>query len=292
MSNLAPFSIFEFITVFSPLWVAIALFFILFAPSYKVRGRILKILSLLLLFLALFFLIVGVGGAIGQGDAPSVSSDELVRALLYLKDEINASCFAEYPEFSEISEKLYFSYKELHSLALSVFSTKPQIKFFGFPKVFSKMKILASYSFFTSEISVNPLAPRYTAVFSAAHEMAHLFGVFCEGEANFYAYLSLVKTENSALVYSASLNAFEYLGRELNAISPDAYRKIYSALSVKALSDMKEYVNFYSSVRGVAAQASDKANSVILNAFDKLGSESYDKFTCLLVPYLNSSVSP
>jgi hypothetical protein len=79
-----------------------------------------------------------------------------------------------------------------------------------------RVGIRGIYNPFTGEANVESDAGVLTTAFTAAHEMAHAYGITSEGEANLVAYLSLVNSGNSIWEYSAAYSLWRYVAGEVN----------------------------------------------------------------------------
>jgi hypothetical protein len=243
-----------------------------------------------LLIFSLFIntLLIGYGVDIGI-ENQAICTQDLKAALIYLLGEINLTQNCEYPDAKLLSEKLYSACKTIGFSGFTVTELEPKIKKIKNEKLATRLGILGSYSFLTSEINVNFSAPSYTLPFSAAHEMAHLFGISGEAEASFFGYLASLATKDDAIMYSAYLSAFEYVGSALVRANRDFYLEVFEKLPEKAKLDIKSYKDFYVRNSTPLTDASDKINEELLNFVDKNGSYDYGSFTNLLVSYLLSS---
>ena len=282
MSNFAPFSLYELILFLSPA-LLVFLIYLLRAGGTGARRRFLAVIATLLLVFSLFINNVFICYSVRIPNATrQISASELEAATLYLIDEVN-SFGGEARDFSSVAEKLFASYSRLALPETHLTARPPRIKQIKNEKLASYLGVLASYSFLTSEISVNTEPPSYTVIFSIAHEMAHLFGILREADASLYAYIASIETRDGAIAYSASLFALEYLFSELSYRDSALYSKAYASLSEKARSDVSEYRQFYEGYKSLLVASADKANEALLDAADDSG---YGEFSRLLVAYL------
>jgi hypothetical protein len=79
-----------------------------------------------------------------------------------------------------------------------------------------RVGIRGIYNPFTGEANVESDAGILTGAFTAAHEMAHAYGITGEGEANLVAYLALIRSENLVWKYSAAYSLWRYVAGEVN----------------------------------------------------------------------------
>ena len=291
VSNLIPFSLYELLLASAPI-ILVALFFgVVLQKGEKalVRRRFLKIISIFLLLSIVYIFAFSVGFFTSNVPDGAVSADELSSAMKILSFYIKKNVPEKSVSLDMAEEKLYLAYSRLEYEDLFFFTLKPHFKALAFSSVFSKLGILANYSFFTSEINLNTEAPLYTLLFSASHEMAHLYGVSGEGKADFYAYLACVSSGEAYLCYSAYLNAFEYLYRELSFIDKKLADEIFLDLPAYAKEDVASYLAYYRKNSGNARKASAMLNETVLSPFLDRSGVSYDSFTVILTKHILSS---
>jgi hypothetical protein len=211
------------------------------------------------------------------------SESDICFALSYLKDKINACDIVAYQDTGELSLSLFSAFSRLKAPELILTREAPVIKKIKNEALASRLGILGIYSPVTSEINVNFSAPEYTACFSAAHEMAHLFGVAREGEACFFGYLASLETNESGIVYSAYLSAFEALFLEFYSKNPALSSEIYASLSDAAKNDLQSYRDYYFKHHGVLTDTADKINGELLDLAAPNKNNDYGFFAKLLV---------
>jgi len=83
-----------------------------------------------------------------------------------------------------------------------------------------RLGIRGIYNPFTGEANVESDAGILTTLFTAAHEMAHAYGVTSEGEANLTAYVTLMSSQNVHWQYAAAYHLWRYTAREVNQKLP------------------------------------------------------------------------
>ncbi len=286
VSNLFDFSIFELFVVLTPFWAFIIVLYIIrgFYPKEKRRWRVLCVFSLISLFTSLYVLTIGMPYR-EQTAQRAISEDEIFSLAENLISELQSNCGTEYPDLQRSAELLYDAYSSFGEGEIFITKTVPRPKSLRCTALASRAGILGLYSFPTSEISLNTDAPSYTLCFSLAHEMAHLFGIGGEGEANYYAYIASLKTADSALIYSARLSALEYALFELNRLSPSRYSSLFARIPEAVLIDMEEYRSFYLENRGFVNRIFKKLNHGAIKLRDPDGALSYDRFLFYLVEY-------
>ena len=289
ISNSVEFSVIEFFAVLLPAVIFLIAYLFRVRNVAKLKQSFLSLLGIFLLCLSLFINTNLIGHFVEIGYEKSEFEDEqLISAAKILVEKINSIKSVSYPDKEELAEKLYSAYQSLSFSSLSLTDIKPKIKAFKHSSLAARLGILGNYSFLTSEISVNFSAPEYTVPFTAAHEMAHLFGISHEADAGFFAYLVSIETKDEAFLYSAYLSAFEFLGRELSKRNFESYKEIYKSLSEMARGDLVAYRNFYSEKDGKIRDNADKINNTLTSFTDKSGDKHYDGVTKYLVIFILS----
>ncbi len=290
ISNGVPFSLFELLIVLTPAFMFLSFFFLKSKNKVILRRRFLAFISVFLFIFSLFIntLLIGYGVDTVKPQE-EVTENELYSSLTYLSQKANSIEKPEYPSVSRLSEKLFLAYQGCEFPELSVTLSAPKIKKIKNARLASRLGILGNYGFLTSEISLNFSAPSYTLPFSAAHEMAHLFGISGEAEASFFAYIASIRTGDAAIMYSAYLTAFEYVSAELLYDNRELYFKAFSSLSESCKNDVNQYKAFYASNNSKITDSSNSVNEALLDALDKNGESSYGAFTDLLVSYFISN---
>ncbi len=79
-----------------------------------------------------------------------------------------------------------------------------------------RLGIAGIYNPWTGEANVESALGALQRTFTAAHEMAHAFGVSSEAEANFTAYLACLQSGEPLAQYAAEYALWRGLGREVN----------------------------------------------------------------------------
>lgn len=286
-SNCAPFSIFELLCCISPAILLFLIFILFKSKRENVRHRFFSIVGVFLLIFSLLINTVFIGYGVDVGfKFEECNEEELKFAFEYLRSAVNSFQGAEYPQKDVMSQKLYTAYSELNLPGVYLTKASPKIKKIKHETLASRLGYLGGYSFLTSEISINFSAPHYTAVFTAAHEMAHLFGISGEAEASFYAYLASLRTADEAIIYSANLSAFEYVAAAVFKADPEFYVKVYETLSETVKKDLSEYHSFYYSESTKITESAEKLNGAVLYFADSNGDSDYSAFVKIFVPFL------
>ena len=142
------------------------------------------------------------------------------------------------------------------------------------------------YSFYTGEANLNTNYPDFVNVFSTAHEMAHQRGIAREDEANFVAYLVLIRSDDPYLRYCGYISMYEYLADPLWGASKDLYYKASSSLDNSARLELKAYSAFFAKYKNSAAsKVAEKINDGYLVAQGTEGVKSYGLVADLAIAY-------
>lgn len=289
VSNFVDIPLAEAALYLSPFFIVIVLVYALssFSDKAERRKRTLKLTSFLMLFISSYISVIG----ISYYKSPSegrVGIREIALAAEKLCGELSKT-EAEYLATSqELTEAINIAYSSRADNSIDTLPVFPKIKLARSEYLFSKLGILGTYSFPSSEVLINPEAPDYTKPFSAAHECAHLYGIAREDEASLCAFVTLYLSENSALKYSATLCALEYLLEELKVCDIEKYREIVSNLPESAKKNLRLGADFAKLSDNRVGDASREANDKVISVFDSDGEDSYSRFSYLVTAYLLS----
>ncbi|MFN2422699.1 MAG: DUF3810 family protein [Cryomorphaceae bacterium] len=88
-----------------------------------------------------------------------------------------------------------------------------------------RMSIAGIYNPWTGEANVDHIYGPLPRIFTAAHEMAHAFGVTSEAEANFTAYLACLSANDPLARYAAEYALWRTLAGEVNRSYPPEIRE-------------------------------------------------------------------
>ena len=142
------------------------------------------------------------------------------------------------------------------------------------------------FSFYTGEANLNTNYPDFVNVFSTAHEMAHQRGIAREDEANFVAYLVLIRSDDPYLRYCGYLNMYEYLADPLWSASKDLYNEAASSLDNAVRLELKAYSAFFAKYRNsTASKVAEKINDGYLVVQGTEGVKSYGLVADLAIAY-------
>ncbi len=295
LTSVVSFSIFEGAVLLSPFLVIITLTAI-FKSSKNISKQFFTFVSFFLIIPSLYFLTIGISY---KADSPFVSSvnineDELICSAEIITKGISefSDCENSFPDITEISDELARSYSCLYNVHGYTGNVFPRPKEILFSKWLSHMGTLAFYSFPTGEVNINTEIPDYMVPFTIAHEYAHYVGIASEQDANFMAFLACVNSNNGYIRYSGLLSGIEYLLSDIYKCDKEIYKRVFSLLPERAISDMKLYREYSKKYeRGFFFSVSDELNSAHLDIWDKNGRHSYSGVSGLIADYINSSFS-
>lgn len=94
---------------------------------------------------------------------------------------------------------------------------------------------------FSMEANINHYIADVFYPFTACHELAHLKGYIYENEANFFAYLACIGSENKLLQYSGYLQVLDYVNDDYyNLVGDERYQK-----QIKIAKQVKQDDHYY-----------------------------------------------
>lgn len=142
--------------------------------------------------------------------------------------------------------------------------------------------------FMEANVNVSQLPP--FLLFTAAHELAHQRFFAREDEANFLAFLTLSFSKNQYANYSAFLNAWNYLAKDLYLSRPELVQKLYADLPAVCKQDLELESLYWQQFSTKVAIESQKINDKFIQANgDERGVKAYDEVSKLIVAYLKAT---
>jgi len=223
-------------------------------------------------------------------------ADVLSDVTLTVIDRVNAE--VPYVEFrSDGSSVMPYSHEELVAKITEAYDKTcaeyPFIQNFKAPvkrlvvsPIMTYTHISGVFSFYTGESNLNTNYPDFVNVFSTAHEMAHQRGIAREDEANFVAYLVLIRSDDPYLRYCGYLNMYEYLADPLWSASKKMYNSAASSLDSAARLELKAYSAFFAKYRNsTVAKVAEKVNDGYLTIQGAGGVKSYGMVADLAIAY-------
>ncbi|MBQ4522356.1 MAG: DUF3810 domain-containing protein [Lachnospiraceae bacterium] len=252
MNSLVPFSVGEILIVMGILLVIAAVILIpfgLICSRGKIWGKAKKFYGFFVMLLNVIFLVQTLNCFIlYQGttlESKMVSEEGYeVRELIALREEIvsklnelgiqmkrNSQGDLVYDE-EEMKRKCIEAMKKLGEEYPQLQGYYPNPKKLYFSEFASQQYLSGIFFPFSMEANYNGVmyASNYPA--TVCHELSHLKGVILEDEANFYAYLACIQSEDLFFQYSGYLSVFYYVENDLlSVLSPEEYQTLTQAAS-------------------------------------------------------------
>ncbi len=140
---------------------------------------------------------------------------------------------------------------------------------------------------FTLESQINRLLPKLSFVTTAAHEMAHQFGIAAEDEANYIAFYSLVDHSDEYLRFAAHAFALRFLYYEYSKINSDeSAKRISNQIHPGLLKNFRILSEFWNQYRNPFEPYFKKVyNRFLIANGQKKGLKSYNAMVGYLVAY-------
>ena len=306
ISNPLPTSIFEGLIITLPIWLTLLIARVLrrardfrsaMRCAFSLAGVISLLLSSYIFTLGVGYRTTALSERIGIEDSAEISTEDLRRVTLIVRDEVNRYSELVSAEggksvmpysIDELNERLMRAYKIMNDEYGVVELFDSRVKPVYFSTVMSDLRITGIYSFFTGEANVNVEYPDYNLPFTAAHELAHQRGISRENEANFVAFLVCVASDDDFIRYSGYLNLYEYLASALYRADKEIYYEIAGGLSQGALDDMRASNAVYEEHKdSFLGELNEKLNDRYLQLNGTPGTVSYGYVVRLAVGYYN-----
>lgn len=252
INSIAPFSVGEILIITGILLVIVAVVFIpfgLICSKGKIRGKAKKFYGFFMMLLNVIFLVQTLNCFIlYQGttlESTMVSKDGYeVEELIALREEIvtklnelgiqmerNWQGDLIYDE-EEIKSKCVEAMKRLGEEYPQLQGYYPNPKRLYFSKFASQQYLSGIFFPFSMEANYNGVMYISNYPATICHELSHLKGVILEDEANFYAYLACIQSEDLFFQYSGYLSVFYYVESDLlSVLSPEEYQTLTQVAS-------------------------------------------------------------
>jgi len=184
-------------------------------------------------------------------------------------------------------------------------AVKEVLSEFGYPTetdvVIRKVKPLGAlrrvgirgiYNPFTGEANVESDAGLLTGTFTAAHEMAHAYGITSEGEANLVAYMALIQSRMPTWEYSAVYSLWRYTAGEVNRKLEEVDREILAeSIPIGLQIDRLAIWRRRSNAPPYFPELSEAVNDGYLKIQGvKGGTDDYDSFVGLYLRYVKPAM--
>lgn len=135
---------------------------------------------------------------------------------------------------------------------------------------------------FTGEGHIDPGLHHLQLPFVMAHEMSHAYGIGGEGDCNFLAYLTCLRSDDPYLRYVGHLYYFRYVAPDYRAYKPEEYKKIWAEIPQGVKNDLKAIREQMDKFPDIFPKIRDAAYNTYLKAqgIDD-GIKNYDRVTML-----------
>jgi hypothetical protein len=194
-------------------------------------------------------------------------------------------------EKEEIRKEIEKAYKRVHEpLAINYPNGKRRVKKMVFESLFTKMGVSGYYGPFFNEIHINNYSLNFTYPFTLAHEMAHQFGIAKESEANLYAYIVCINSDDERIRYSAYASIISYLLNDVRALMPDEYEEVINSVNPVIIEDLQRNRKHWLSARNeTLSDVQNKAYDAYLKGNRiSSGRENYSEVVGLLISSYDS----
>lgn len=190
-------------------------------------------------------------------------------------------------DLDTMTDKLNASYKELSARYDFIQDIDVPIKYVANSEVMSFAHITGVYGFFTGEANLNIAFVDHSLPFTAAHEMAHQRGIAREDEANFFAFLVCINSDDPYIRYSGYYEMLIHTGNRLYAEDPAMHAVLMATLSSRIRGELGAYRKFFqkyenSTLGNIAGSFND---AYLQGQGQKEGTKSYGLAANLAVQY-------
>ncbi len=134
---------------------------------------------------------------------------------------------------------------------------------------------------------MNDYSLNFTYPFTLAHEMAHQFGIATESEANLYAFIVCVGSEDERIRYSAYVSTLLYLMNDAAYFLPDEVESLTSPIRTEIIADLRRNREHWLVVRNKSlSEVQDRGGYdayLKTNKVSSGGRENYSEVVGLLI---------
>ena len=297
ISSLFPFSVYDVFIVIAVLYLLkLILFLIIRRTSFK--SFLFSLVRFVTILIAWFYFSWGISyfrkDYYNRTNIPETAfnSDNLREFTSHFITQANNSYVEfEVMEKEEIRKEIEKAYKRVHEpLAINWPNGKRRVKKMVFESLFTKMGISGYYGPFFNEIHINNYSLNFTYPFTLAHEMAHQFGIAKESEANLYAYIVCINSEDERIRYSAYASIISYLLNDVRALMPDEYEEVINSVNPVIIEDLQRNRKHWLSARNeTLSDVQNKAYDAYLKGNRiSSGRENYSEVVGLLISSYDS----
>lgn len=204
----------------------------------------------------------------------------------FINDANNSYVYFDVMEREGIRQELENTYSKMYEeLVVSYSNGKRRSKNMIFESFFTKMGISGYFGPFTNEIHINNYSLNFTYPFTLAHEMSHQFGIAKESEANLYAFLVCINSDDERIKYSAYVSVINYLLNDVRTLLPNEYGLLVSSIRPEILANLQQNREHWMSARNeTLSNVQDRAYDTYLKSNRiNTGRENYSEVVGLLI---------
>jgi len=292
LSGLFPFSIYDLFVIAAILYpIKLILFVIIRRTSFK--KLLYSLVRFVTILVAWFYFAWGIAyfredfyGKNNLKETPFDTKNLRKFVTRFIVDANEAYVDFDIMDRADVRQEIERSYHALHGkLDIDYPNGKRRAKPMLFEPLYSKMGVSGYFGPFFNEIHVNNYSLSTTYPFTLAHEMAHQFGIATESEANLYAFVVCMQSEEARIRYSAYLSTLLYLVNDAAEFLPDEVDSLTSAIRPEIIADLRRNREHWLAVRNRSlSEVQDRAYDAYLKT-NKVSSErdNYSEVVGLLI---------
>ena len=292
LSGLFPFSIYDLFIIVATLYLIVLTLFLILRKT-GLKKFLYSLIRFVTILVAWFYFAWGISyfreDFYAKSDVKETPFDakNLKKFVVrFIADANKAYVDVDVLDRARVRQDLEQSYHVIHGeLGIDYPNGKRRPKPMLFESIYSKMGISGYFGPYFNEIHVNDYSLNSTYPFTLAHEMTHQFGIAHESEANLYAFIVCMGSEDERIRYSAYLSTLLYLVNDAAEFLPDEVDSLTSAIRPEIIADLRKNREHWLAVRNRSlSDMQDKAYDAYLKT-NKVssGRENYSEVVGLLI---------
>ncbi|HAR38641.1 MAG TPA: hypothetical protein DCS09_08780 [Porphyromonadaceae bacterium] len=292
LSGLFPFSLYDLFILVASLYLIVLILFLIFRKT-SFKKFLYSLIRFVTMLVVWFYFAWGISyfreDFYAKSDLKETTFDaeNLKKFVIrFVADANEAYVDFDVMDRAGVRQDLEESYHALHEkLGIDYPNGKRRAKPMLFESLYSKMGVSGYFGPFFNEIHVNNYSLDTTYHFTLAHEMAHQFGIAHESEANLYAFIVCMQSEDERIRYSAYLLTLLYLVNDAAEFLPEEVDSLTSAIRPEIIADLRRNREHWLAVRNRSlSEVQDKAYDAYLKT-NKVssGRENYSEVVGLLI---------
>ena len=292
LSGLFPFSLYDLFILVASLYLIVLILFLIFRKT-SFKKFLYSLIRFVTMLVAGFYFTWGISyfreDFYAKSDLKETTFDaeNLKKFVIrFVADANEAYVDFDVMDRAGVRQDLEESYHALHEkLGIDYPNGKRRAKPMLFESLYSKMGVSGYFGPFFNEIHVNNYSLDTTYPFTLAHEMAHQFGIAHESEANLYAFIVCMQSEDERIRYSAYLSTLLYLVNDAAEFLPEEVDSLTSEIRPEIIADLRRNREHWLAVRNRSlSEVQDKAYDAYLKT-NKVssGRENYSEVVGLLI---------